>query len=322
MAIPLLEINAFTHNYIVPLTTDTIFKNSPVFTRLQSKRMQRFSGGNAIQRPITIGELNGDAIGRGDAVNIDFIATEAALVLNMKAYWVNITLFGLDSMANDGPEAVFSQVENKFTGAASKMAKMLAVNMYKDGSSNAARSKHLNGFDEWIDDGNTFPAIGGINRSDILPVGTIGGLNASTNLAVNAFTLSTVNNAYGDAWFGNDHVDLIAATQAGWNGMWNATQPAQRYKDETSDIGVIGFQSFRFNAAQVVVDKYMPLNTMFGLNTDYIEWYLSDNQQFQFGFTGFKETADTIDVAGQYLCGSNLVVPNPRSCFKLKGTAL
>jgi hypothetical protein len=319
MALTLTELDAYTHKFIVPKTTDVIFLNSPVFTRLHTKNMERFNGGLQIQRPIIVGELNGDAVGRGEAMNIDFVTTDTALVNDMKAYYVNVTLFGFDSMRNDGEAAVFSQVESKFQNASMKMAKLLAQNMYNEGTT---RSKHLNGFLEWYDDGNTYTTIGGITRSDVETAGTVGGLNAYT-ATLTSFTLKSLNTAYGSAWFGADHVDMICATQNGWDLVWQGLQPNQRYYDNDSDVGQAGFQSLRFNAAEIVVDKYLPTGTlgkMYGINTKYVEWYFSTNPKFQFGFTGFKEANNTIDVAGQYLVGSNIVVPNPRSGFKLLST--
>jgi hypothetical protein len=174
----------------------------------------------------------------------------------------------------------------------------------------------------WYDDGTLYPTIGGITRSDVTPVGTVGGLNAYTT-TITTFTLQAINNAYGAAWFGADHPDLIAATQNGWNLIWNAIQPNQRYYDTESDVATAGFQSFRFNAAEVAVDKYLPTGTngvMFLLNTKYIEWYFSSNPKFQYGFTGFKEANNTIDVAGQFLVGNQIVVPNPRSGAKVLST--
>lgn len=307
----------------IPIATQlTIYLNSPVFTRLSSRNQERFAGGLNIQRPIIVGELNGDAIGRGDAMNIDYVTTDTALVLPMKAYYVNISLYGFDSMLNDGPQAIFSQVETKFQNAAMKMAKLLATNMYLN-STQPGRGKHLDGFQEWYDDGNLFASVGGITRSDVETTGTVGGLNAYTTTNNNP-NLQTFNTAYGNAWFGADHVDMVVVTQNGWNIIWNAIQPNQRYYDTESDVATAGFQAFRFNAAEVVVDKYMPTGTngvSYGLNTKYVEWYFSTNAKFQYGFTGFKETNNTIDVAGQFLVGSNLVVPNPRSGFKILSTA-
>lgn len=326
MALTLSEITAYTYTYIVPKSTDIIYKNSPVLTRLQQKNMERFSGGLQIQRPIIVGELNGDAIGRGEAMNIDFVTTDSALVENMKLYYVNISLYGFDSIQNDGDAAVFSQVETKFANASMKMAKLLGTNLYLDGQS-AGRTKQLNGLVEWYDDGNGYPTVGGITRADIQAVGTVGGLNAYTQTGITSFTLSLLNNAYGQAWFGADHVDLIAATQNGWNLIWQALQPLQRYMplQDSSDLGKAGFRVLQFNGADVVIDKYMPTGAngvMYGMNTDYVEWYFSTNPKFQYGFTGFKEVNSTIDVAGQFLVASNLVLPNPRTGFKLTSSTL
>jgi hypothetical protein len=78
--------------------------------------------------------------------------------------------------------------------------------------------------------------------------------------------------------------------------------------------------------ADVVVDKYLPTDgtngIMYGLNTRYLEMYASSNPKFSFGFTGFKDAQATIDLAGQYLFSGNCLAPNPRTSFKLVGSAL
>jgi hypothetical protein len=92
--------------------------------------------------------------------------------------------------------------------------------------------------------------------------------------------------------------------------------------DTQSDIGKIGFMTFRFNNSEVVYDQYLPLNYMYLLNTNYIEWYNSTNPKMQFGFTGFKEAQNTIDVSGQFLWAGDIVVASPRTGAKLYGTAI
>jgi hypothetical protein len=323
----LLDVNALTNKWIVPKTTDVIFKQSPVFTRLHTKRMERFEGGLQIQRPIIFNELNGGAVGRGEQFDISFVPTDTALYENIKLYYTNISLYGFDDILNRGPMAVFSQVESKMQNASLKMAKMLAQAMYNhgqdlSGSGGTNRLKELNGLAEWYDDGNTFATVGGLSRADIMAVGTVGGLNAYVNSAVNVFSLDAINLAYTRSWFGSDHVDMIVTTVPGWTKFWSAIQPSQRYMDDKSDLGAIGFQSFRFNASEVVIDQYLPDQTMYGINSAYVEWYISTNPRFQFGFTGFKENQQSIDVAGQFLFAGNIMVPNPRTGFKLSGAAL
>lgn len=321
MSLAVAELDAFVQNKIIAKTTDIIYKNSPVFTRLHTQQAEQFSGGLQIRRPIIVGRLNGDAIGRGEAMDISFVTTDAALAANMTLYYVNISVYGFDAMRNDGPESIFSQVELKFLNASMRMAELLATNMYLS-SQDAGRSKHLEGFKAWIDDGNSYASIGGQTRTDIQTVGTVGGLNAYT-ATLTSFSLQAVNLGYTASWFGADHVDLMPVTPNGWNLLWNATQPLQRYTDPQVDVAKIGFQTFKFNAADVVVDKYMPTGTdgvMYGLNTKYLEWYFSMNKLFQWGFTGFKGVPNTLDVAGQYLVGNQMMLPSPRSCFKIKST--
>lgn len=354
MALTITEVNALTKVHIVPKTTDLIYKNDPTLTRLLNRNKVNFQGGQLIQRPLMHAKLNGDFFNRTDTFNISYVTTDTAAQVALKFAYVNITLIGTDDVLNRGPEAVFSQVETKMTNASLRMAEILATAMYKDGSSSNAdvvtsggvlsNTSSFDGLARWIDDGNSggsyltatdvtrsYAAVGGITRSDIVTapssgsataLANLGGLNAYTNRAFSTFQLTELQNACGKAWFGNDFVDLIVGTQGGYDKLWGTIQPMQRYLDKESDVAKVGFQTFRFNQAEVTVSKYIPDQMMFGLNTNYIEFYVTENPKFQFGFTGFKEAQNSIDVSGQFLFSGNMIIPNPRTNFKLVGSAL
>ena len=91
--------------------------------------------------------------------------------------------------------------------------------------------------------------------------------------------------------------------------------PMQRTYEVDPDLQGAGFKSFRFNGMSVVVDQYVPAGYVFGMNTDYIDAYVSDDPRFSFGFTGFKELPNSIDMSGQTLFGGNVVVTAPRLGF-------
>lgn len=363
MALPVStsDLNAFTQQEIVPRTTDVIFKKSPTLVRLLSRNAINFDGGTLIQRPIMYNQLNGGFFSKNDTLNIAYVVTDQAFQLYMKYAYVSIFLNGTDDVLNRGRNAAFSTVELKFANASATMAKILATGLYQDGQSTAgtagvnsgvlSTSTSMDGLLAWIDDGNnsgsyltatdltkSFAAIGGLTRSDLFqvaptfsgattPVTAVQGANAYCNRAFNAFTLNDIQVSFGNAWFGNDFPDMIVTTQNGFNKVWNATQPQQRYMDSESDVAKVGFKAFRFNGvADVVVDKYLPTDgtngIMYGLNTKYSELYISSNPKFQFGFTGFKDAQATIDLAGQFLWSGNYVCSNPRTNFKMVGTAL
>lgn len=359
MALTTSDLTAFTEQYIVERTTDVIFKQSPLFKRLLTKNRMRFDGGTYIQRPIIYAELNGDWFSKGDTFNTAYVTTDTSFAVNVKQNYVNVTLYGTDDILNGGRQAAFSIVESKFANASMKMAKLIATALYQDGQTTGLTPpftgalsgvKSLDGLLAWIDDGNSsggyssatdqtksFLTIGGVTRTDLLanpvafssaitPIADVQGANSYTNRAFNTFTLPDVNTAYGAAWFGSDYPDLIPTTQTGYNKIWQSLQPQQRYNDVSSDVAQAGFQALRFNAAEVVIDKYIPSDGTNGLmlllNTNYLEYYLSTRRRWQFGFTGFKEAQNSVDIAGQFLNASNLICPNPRTSAKLIGTSL
>lgn len=356
MALTYNDINAITTQHIVPKTTDVIFKNDPLFVRLMSKNKINFEGGLFIQRPIMFAELASGFFARGDQFDTGYRQTDTAFSVNMKFGYVNVTLLGTDDVLNRGPEAAFSIVESKMANASLTMAKLLGTTIYQDGQGVLSGTKSLDGLLAWIDDGSTvtsgtggtnyttvtdvrrsFAAVGGITRADIVAGPSTGdattysqvnGINAYTDRYVNSFSLNTVNAAYGFAWFGADQPDLLVCTQGAYNKIWNATVSNQRYMRADSDLAKVGIQSFQFNAADVTISKYLndvagsTYGAILGLNTNYMELYVSANKKFQFGFTGFKEAQNTIDVSGQFMFAGNLVVPSPRTNFKLVGTAL
>jgi hypothetical protein len=323
MAVPIPGINAYTHSLIVPKATDTVYQQSPVFVRLSKQRRNTFRGGLQIQRPIIIGKLAGRAVGPGEGAPPEIVTTETALRVAMRLYLVNVPLLGYNAMQNDGDSAVFKEVDMKFANASAFMAEMLASDLYLP-SSTLGRDRNLIGLEEWIDDANTFASIGGVTRSDVAAAGTIKGMNSYT-AALTSFTLKDLNKACTQSWVGTKHVDMIVVTRNGWDLCWNALQPMQQNVDKQSDVAQAGFQSFRINQADVVMDPYAPTGTagrMWGICSESIEWYFASNPLFNFGFTGFKGTQLGIDTAGQYLVGTTLLVPGTRTNFKLTSTSL
>jgi hypothetical protein len=128
--------------------------------------------------------------------------------------------------------------------------------------------------------------------------------------------MALLQTAFGSCWFGNEHPDLIVTTQTIWNIIWNKILPQQRFMEESTDVAKIGFSAMRWNGVSICVDQYCPSSSIFGLNTKYIQLWISTLPKYQFGFTGLKEAQNTDDVAGQYLFGGNLMVPAPRLMFK------
>jgi len=90
--------------------------------------------------------------------------------------------------------------------------------------------------------------------------------------------------------------DMPPPPQPVWDAFWNKLQPQQRFNDETSDVHV-GFRSFFWNGAQVVVDQYLPVagRQLHDLRVEtprISSFYVSDIPKYQFGFTGWKHVTE------------------------------
>jgi hypothetical protein len=297
---------------------DEVYKSSPLFTRLRSKNMERFEGGTSIRHPIMYAKLKGGPFTRGGSFDTSYVQTDTALEVNVKYYYVNVTLFGIDNVLNRGPEAAMSLVETKMVNASGRMADLLGTDIFLDGQGTNSQPIALDGLQASVDDGSNYQSYGGITRTDLSSVAS-SGINSYVVNSVGTLTLGAVQTAYGSAWFGREHVDLIVTTQPVWDIFWNKIQPQQRFREESSDVAKIGFQAMRYNGASVTVDQLTPTGFMFGLNTKFIQFWITTMPKYQFGFTGWKEAQNTDDVAGQYLFGGNLLNVGPRYMFKLGG---
>jgi len=313
------DISSKTNAKIVPVLVDSIFKVSPLFTRIRTRNQVKFDGGVEIRQPIMYAKLKGGAFGRGATFDTSYVQTDTALRVLPKQYYTNVTIFGTDQILNRGPEAAMSHVESKMINAAGTMSENLATDIFLDGQGTSSPTINVDGLLGAIDDGNQFASYGGVTRTDIATGANVG-INAYYK-SVATLSLSELLTAYGSCWFGNERPDLLCTTQAVWNILWNKIQPQQRFVEESSDVAQIGFMSMKFQGATLTVDQYCPSGKLWLLNTNYIEFYTSTLPLFQFGFTGFKEAQQSIDVVGQYLWGGNLLIRAPRLMGQLTAIA-
>ncbi len=310
MALTYDDISAQVTQEIVPELVDVIFKAGPTLTRIQAKGRTEFEGGLFIQQPIMYNRLKSQAIGRGSTIDVSYVQTDTALKVNLKYYVVPVTLFGTDRVLSRGKNAAMLHAESKIVNAAGSLAEDLDTDLFQDGQGTGSSVLELDGFRAAIDDGNQFASYAGITRSDIATGANVG-INSYFK-SVPTLSLPEAQTAYGATWFGNQHADLIVTTQAVWDILWNKFQPQQRVLDESSDVGKIGFQALKFNAATLVVDQYCPAGKMFFLNTDYTQFWISNDQLWGFGFDPWRGAQTTMDVVGKYCYAGNILITNPR----------
>jgi len=313
------DVSALTVNFISDEFIDNYYKVSPVFVKVWKggAMAKPFPGGLQIQVPFQYAPLKAGPFPPGGVFDISYIETQTAMTFNVKFSYANVTVRRTDFALNRGAAAVMNYLEPKVVNAEQALAQTLITQFFADGQGTVTPLIALDGILAGYDDGTNYASYGGNTRSGI-GVGASTGINGyffNNGGTTWPFSLQQLQVAYGQATFGPDQPNLIATTQTVYNSFWAKMLPMQRTTATDPELQSAGFTSFKFNGMSVVVDQYCPVNTIFGMNTDFIDAYVSDDPTFAFGFTGFKELPNSLDMAGQSVFGGNVVVTAPRLGF-------
>ena len=199
-------------------------------------------------------------------------------------------------------------------------------------------------------DNNTYASYGGITRSATAGTagGQIRSVPTNVNGTIEYIGTSGLEATYNEAAFGNIEPNLGVTTVIGYSLIKEKFQTQQRFND-TQDPA-IGFNGLKFNSATLIKSRYVPgsylagssgaadpvavtfmtessngaltayptlavasSESLFWLNAKapFMSFYVSDDPEFGFGFSGFKPAQDNAEVAGQVFAACQLVV-HPR----------
>lgn len=311
-----------------------------------------FPGGTLIQEGFLYDSMIGGFYAKGKEFDITEKQVEQAMQFNPRFIEINVTMSKEDiQVLNKGPMAVFKLIDSRMTSAYMSAAAQVAVCLYLNGQ-NAGYTTIINGLAEALNDGstaswdnNTYSTYGGITRG-----GSVGKALNSIPFNVNgAIDYNTLEEQYSNAVFGTRQPTLGVTTNKGYSYIKEKFQTQQRFND-TQDPK-IGFNGLKFNAATLIRSRYAPgtqistagtqenllavtaltqasngavtaypslavasSETLFWMNAEkpYVRFYISDDPEYGFGFTGFKPAQGNTKVAGQVLGAIALTVPGPR----------
>lgn len=329
------ELNTSTQRHIVPGIIDQVFKNDPLLAYMKKNNLEKFPGGTQIQENFIYASLpNGGAYADGDTSVIQLTTTETGATFFPKNYWVPVAISKIQSQVfNKGPEAVFRLVDAKLQNAALTLSAILANALYNEGIS-ATRTLQLNGLAEALNDGSnaswngsTFAAYGTLTRNGTIGAALNSPLTGPTSNVAGPITYKLLEESYNSVVIGDEFPNLITTTNLGMSYTSEKFQP--QWRVETQDPK-IGFNGIKFKMAMMIQSQYAPGTanpvadanlgtnytsageTMWFLNTKYFRFWVTDDPEFGFGFTGFKPAQDTLTVAGQYLYTGNVTCQAPR----------
>lgn len=236
---------------------------------------------------------------------------------------------------NKGENAAFKLIDSRMSAAYTTLGAHLDIALPLPGTG-AGYTTGFNGFAEALNDNTTtnwngvaYPLYGTITRGGA--VGTV--LNSAATNVNGSIQLDQLESTYSAASFGPEmEPNYGLCTYLCYSYIKNKFQSQQRFTD-TQDAR-INFTGLRFNDAVLLRDRYMPgtyisgagdpiavtyltqssngiitayptltAETLFWLNVrkPFFNFYISDDPEFQLGFTGFKPAQGNTKISGQVL---------------------
>lgn len=303
--------------------TDDFFSRNALIMRLlqradSGETTVRYEGGAEIRSTILYNSLPANSYGPATTFFTGETEFLTDLVFQWKRAYAPINIDNLKIRQNMGPARVINYVEALVKNAVMSLKDFMGTMIFGDGTGNGGLN--WDGLANAIDDGNTYSTYGGITRNSTAgdPGNVIKGFVNSTG---GPLSLTMLQNAFGSVTFDDAKPDLIVTTQTLWNALWSRVQPQDR--NAPGPLRDVGFETIRFNGAEVVVDDHCPAGFVYLLNTQFIELWLMEGMDFvrrgqDFGPNGFPVYNQDFFV-DQIVVYGDLIVPGPKYSAKLTG---
>jgi hypothetical protein len=296
----------------------------------ESGAMTPQTGGEYITRTVRYGTITAEDVSKGDVMTPGEPALDTMALWHWKHIAVNIQRSTFDDQKNAGPSKIKDYVGSRLTAARDAMEQKFETNIHTAFQSSET-TKIFQGLNDMVPPkaNRTSGTYGGINRpsaytSDSVEVPDTTGTNPWWGSNYKDGVLSTIaddllsdmKETYNTTTANQAAPNLIITTQSVFEIYEDfAIDISQIIKDETTRLANLGFEVLRFKGKPMVWSADVTANTMFMLNTDFIE--IVYDPGLWFDMTDWKPMAFEFDRAAQILCALNMITTQPRRHARL-----
>lgn len=251
---------------------DNVSGHNALYRRLKvGGKIKKLDGGYEIVEPLDYAENSTFQRYSGyDTLNISASDVLSAAKYSWVQSAVNVTASGLELRQNSGKNQIVDLAKSRLKNAMRTAANNMSVDLYSTGALT-----------------NQMGGLGAIITSD--GTGTVGGIVSGTYTfwknqfreipSSNAWTKSTIRDEMQALWIsqvrGTDKPDLIVSTNDMYSAYWGGLSDNQRYTNDEKNEATVGFQSLKFNTADVMHDNNSNFTAtgekMYFLNTEYLK---------------------------------------------------
>lgn len=233
---------------------DNVSRNNALLARLRTKgRIKPFTGGRTIVQELDYANNSTFIWYSGyQSLNINPSQVISAAEYPIRQAALAVSISGLEEIQNSGEEAIIDLLESRVENGERSFLNGLSMGVYGDGTT----ANSIGGMQLLIASSPSTGVVGGIDRAQwpfwrniVYSAITNGGVAASA-----ANIISYMDSLWVQLIRGPDSPDLIVADNNMYKFYLQALQSIQRITDSNRPADLNGFQSLKYNTADVVLD--------------------------------------------------------------------
>jgi len=291
---------------------DNIFNATPFWYFMQKNdRMRTQTGGRWIGIQVEYAN-HSDAIkwiGRDHDVSTQNSNADKEFITTAQYQWryLSGSLFRsyVDDSQNRGKAQMMNIVDKKLSNMEKSLAAELEARLFAPpGSASGDEINSLEGLVQ--DDPTSDEAIGNINQSD--HSWWRNETKDMTDLSLAVHLLPEMRTMFNNVSKGTEVPDVIVTSQQGFEAYEDEVLEYKQIVNK--DTGDASFETIKFKGKDLVWSPSCPSDKMYFLNTDYLEWVVDSDINFE--MTDWKEAQGDLDRVAQILTMGNLVTSNRR----------
>lgn len=307
------QLSSLVRHHVIPIITDNIYGQIPVFFRLMMGNKRTVNGGRWIEAPLMYKKANvgGSYTGAQVLTMAQFEDVKNGF-WNWKQYYVPVVIDGLTLIMADSPLAIADYIKKQMKSAEMYMADLLSNALW----ATAPGANDIDSITTAVDSTGTYA---GLNRA----VDTWWAANETTGASTVSHTF--LNNLFMNASVGGRHPTLICSRKDQYNRYFAVNMAAgerPHFISPTSRDEVLanaGFVNQIFNGVPWVVDDTISRSNstdsdIFMLNEEFFEVVVSPRGDFI--FKDFTEPHDQDAITGRLHFVGNVIQTSSRNHSK------
>ncbi len=271
MAFNLHDINATVREKFFPVAVDNVFTNILLFYRLLKRNKVKIDGAGRdgyVVQPIIAGKYpifsHDNKFGK---INVPTNQIMTYAKFRFATLYGALALTREDENILTSDAAVLDTIKVRFSTMVTSLIETIERKLFIQEA--VTEGYPIDSLEKIIDNGDMYPEYAGLSRIEF-PEWKSYVMNKNKT----SLTYSDLSNVISKIQLGTESATIVLTTDALWTAANNLIMEKQRYALQDDSIANLGINNFKIFNAPCVKSPYVPADTMYFINENYLQLVL------------------------------------------------